>query len=161
MRARRAAVGCVLWASVTGVPLGAQRSPAANGTPCGDPARPCPGFAAHDLSFVLPRDEIARAETASREFWAVLLASGARCSITEARRRRVQAHLAARKVFSNRFECDDESPVRYEGASERHAFLAVHAGTRAQAIALADSLRRSGAYPGANARRMRAVRVSP
>ena len=131
------------------------------GAVCADPARPCPGFAAHDLSFVLPRDEVARAESSSHAFWAVLLESGARCTIGEARRRRVQARFSRRVVFAQRFECDDESPVRYDGARPDRAFLAVHAGTRAAALALRDSLRVAGAFTGATVRRLRVVLVYP
>ncbi len=60
------------------------------GTVCPDPARPCPGFKAHDLSFVLPRGGTARAEDRSHPFFAVLLRSGPRCSITEEQRRAAQ-----------------------------------------------------------------------
>ena len=153
----RCAIALVVVLPSAGV-LRAQR-PA--GSICAEPARPCPGFAAHDLSFVLPRDELARSETRSSEFWAVILESGARCAIDDARRARVQARFATRKVFSGRFECDDESIVRYDGVRADRAFLAVHAGTHAQASALADSLRRSGAFRGANARLMRVVLVHP
>lgn len=45
--------------------LAAFQGTGAPGSPCPDPARPCPGFRPHDLSFVLPRDGAARAESAA------------------------------------------------------------------------------------------------
>lgn len=45
---------------------------------CPDPARPCRGFKAHDLSFPLTDDARARAEQRSEPFFAVILATAER-----------------------------------------------------------------------------------
>lgn len=130
------------------------------GTLCPDPAHPCRGFRAHDLSFVLPRGGVARDEARSDLFYAVILRSGARCSIRERDREAVQRLFPARKVFSQRFECDDdvENNVSYTGVNPSAAFLAVYAGlTRQQADVVLAAVARTGRFPGANLRRMQVV----
>lgn len=130
---------------------------------CPDPARPCAGFRAHDLSFPRQIDGMARAEERSAPFFAVILASGAKCAIPEAERRRAQAAFPARKVFSARFECDDdiENNVTYTNVDGKPGFIAVYAGaTREEAEKVAAEARVKG-YKGANARRMQAVLVHP
>ena len=134
------------------------------GSLCPDPAHPCAGFRAHDLSFVLPRDGVARAEVRSDLFYAVILRSGPRCSIPERDRAAVQRLFPRRKVFSHRFECDDdvENNVTYTAVNPSLAFLAVYAGrTREQAGATLAAVTRSGRFPGANLRRMQVVFVYP
>ena len=138
------------------------------GEVCPDPAHPCAGgFRPNELPFVTPQDSIARNEFRSDTFYAVILKSGPRCSIRERERRAAQAYFPARKVFSQRFECDAdqsaddaESGITYSNVVENTAFLAVYAGaTREQALrVLADARRR---YPGANLRRMQVVLVYP
>ncbi|MFL5540556.1 MAG: hypothetical protein ACJ8J0_16315 [Longimicrobiaceae bacterium] len=130
------------------------------GSLCPDPAHPCSGFRAHDLSFVLPRGGVARAEARSNTFYAVILRSGARCSIPERDRVSAQRLFPARKVFSQRFECDDdvENNVSYTAVNPSRAFLAVYAGlTRSQANATLAAVTRTGRFPGANLRRMQVV----
>lgn len=134
------------------------------GTVCPDPARPCPGFRSHDLSFVLPSDGVARAESESEEFFAVLLRSDAACAISEAQRAEAQAGFADRKVFAHRFGCDDdvENNVTYTGVNDQVAFLGVFAGRqRAEADSVLAAVQRGGAHPGANLRRMRVKLVYP
>lgn len=157
MRRGGAALAAALL--VAGLAGAAQRT----GRVCGDPARPCPGFRAHDLSFVVPADG-ARAEDRSLPFYAVILRSGPRCSIAERHRVAAQAVFPRRKVFSGRFECDGdaENNVRYTGVDARHAFLAVYAGdTPAAARRILAEVSAAGRFPGANLRRMQAVRVHP
>ncbi|HET6265615.1 MAG TPA: hypothetical protein VFD95_12195, partial [Usitatibacter sp.] len=74
---------------------------------CANPASPCLGFSANDLSFPLPRDGLARAEVRSAPFHAVILASGARCGFGERERQAAQSHFPDVKVFSHRFGCED------------------------------------------------------
>jgi len=139
---------------------GAQRP----GAVCPDPARPCPGFRPHDLSFVLPRDAAARADDRSEPFFAVILRSGPRCSIAEEQRRAAQLLFPRNKVFSQRFECDGdvENNITYTSVSASAAFLALHAGsTRAAADAALARVRATRRFPGANLRRMQVVRVHP
>ena len=131
---------------------------------CADPARPCPGFKAHDLSFPLPRDGKARAEVRSAPFYAVILKSGARCSITEGERLGTQKRFPESKVFSARFGCDDdaENNVSYTDVDPKAGFLAVHAGPdRAAGDAMLARVKALGLYPGANLRRMQAAFVFP
>ncbi|HYH80335.1 MAG TPA: hypothetical protein VEX86_11075 [Longimicrobium sp.] len=130
------------------------------GRVCPDPANPCPGFKRHDLSFVLPRDGVARADVRSDGFYAVILRSAPRCSIREADRAAAQAMFPGRKVFSQRFECDDdvENNVSYSNVASDRAFLAVYAGaTRQQATATLSRAARTGRFPGANLRQMRVI----
>lgn len=134
------------------------------GAVCPDPANPCPGFRPHDLSFVLPTDSVARAEDRSASFYAVMLQTGKKCSIGEPTRAAAQRLFPTRKVFSNRFECDDdvENNVQYAGADGRFAFLAVYAGaTQAEGKAALASIVAGGRFKGANLRQLRAVRVRP
>jgi hypothetical protein len=133
-------------------------------TLCPNPAHPCRGFRAHDLSFVLPHDGVARAEAGSDSFYAVILRSAPRCSIPERDRVAAQRLFPARKVFSQRFECDDdiENNVSYTGVNASRAFLAVYAGaTRSQADATLAAVVRTHRFPGANLRRMQVVFVFP
>lgn len=134
------------------------------GRVCPDPARPCPGFREHDLSFVLPRGETARDEARSEPYFAVILRSGPRCSITERERRAAQALFPRNKVFSQRFECDDDvgNNVTYTSVNPAVGFLAVYAGgTRERANAFLATVRATGRFPGANLRRMQVVYVYP
>lgn len=159
MRTIRSA--CTLAAALL---LAAFQGADAPGRVCPDPARPCPGFRPHDLSFVLPRDGVARPEFRSRPFYAVILRSGGRCTVPERERLAVQAAFPRAKVFATRFECggDVENAVTYEGVDARYGFLAVYAGeTWAQADSALARVRAAGRFPGANLRRMRAVLVYP
>jgi hypothetical protein len=142
----------------------AAQTRAAPGTICPDPGHPCPDFRPHDLSFVLPTDTVARAEDRSAPFYAILLQSGPKCSISERSRVTVQALFPDRKVFSNRFECNDdaENNVHYVGADARFAFLAVYAGdSLPEGNALLASVVAAGKFKGANLRQLRVVRVRP
>jgi hypothetical protein len=150
------------WIAVAALLLAARPADvqAQVGRVCPDPARPCSGFRAHDLSFVLPPGGTARAEARSVEFYAVILRSGPRCSIPERQRAAAQRLFPGRKVFSQRFECDDdvENNVSYSRVSPSLAFLAVYAGsTRRQANATLAAVARTGRYPDANLRRMQVV----
>jgi hypothetical protein len=134
------------------------------GSLCPDPAHPCGVFRANDLSFVLPSDGVPRAELRSDLFYAVILRSAPRCSIPERDREAAQRLFPARKVFSHRFECDDdvENNVTYTAVNSSRAFLAVYAGlTRSQANATLAAVTRTGRFPGANLRRMQVVFVYP
>ncbi|MET0400327.1 MAG: hypothetical protein ABW277_26290 [Longimicrobiaceae bacterium] len=144
-------------------PLSA-RAQAAPGRVCPDPARPCAGFRAHDLSFVLPAGGAARDEDRSAPFYAVVLRSAPRCAIGERERGAAQALFPHGKVFATRWECegDVENNVTYTGVDDRYGFLAVYAGdTRARADAVLARVRATGRFPGANLRRMQVVRVHP
>lgn len=135
----------------------------AAGAVCPDPARPCPGFRAHDISFARPADGLAKAEERSQPFFAVIVVSARPCSIAEAQRVRIQALFPARKVFSSRFECDGdvENNVKYTNVAGNAAFVAIHAGaTRVEAQEVLAQAKAKG-FAGANIRRMEAVFVHP
>src|SRR5688572_15686863 len=139
-------------------------SRAADPVVCGDPARPCPGFRPHDLSFPLPTDGKARAEARSAPFFAVLLRTAARCAITEAERLEIQKLFPRHKVFATRFECDDdpENNVTYTKVSDKHGFVAVWAGPdRAAGAKLLAEVKALGRFPGANLRQLQVVLVYP
>lgn len=131
---------------------------------CPDPARPCAGFRANDLSFPLPDDGKARAEARSAPFFAVILRTAERCKLTPGQAREVQRLFPRNKVFYTRFECDDdpENNVSYTNANPKFGFLAVYAGEeRAAAEGFFEQVNALGLFPGANLRRMQAVFVYP
>ena len=77
----------------------ASRAEAQVGRVCPDPRRPCPGFKANDLSFVLSRDGVARAEQRSVQYFAVVLRSARHCAIPERARLEAQRLFSTLKVF--------------------------------------------------------------
>lgn len=97
---------------------------------CFDPARPCPGFKANDISFPLDRTPGARGEQRSAPFYAVMLKLGKHCAVTRAEAQEIQALFPRRKVFYNRFECDGdvENNVSYSNIHPTVGFIAVYAG---------------------------------
>jgi hypothetical protein len=154
------AAGALVLAAPVGKAAAIEADVQTVGRVCPDPVRPCRGFKAHDLSFVLPRGDVARDEARSNLFYAVILRSGPDCSIAEADRVAAQRLFSGRKVFSQRFECDGdvENNVSYTNVSANRAFLAVYAGAnRQQASATLARVARTGRFPGANLRQMQVV----
>ena len=144
--------------------LGLALAGSAHAQVCGDPEKPCAGFKSNDLSFPLPRDGVARADSRSTPFYAVILRTAKLCSIQEKEQREVQMLFPRNKVFYTRFECDGdvENNVTYTNVSDKFAFLAVYAGSeRATADALLAEVNAMGLFAGANLRRMQVVFVSP
>lgn len=132
--------------------------------PCYDPAKPCPGFKDHDLSFPLPTDGVARTQAQSTPFFAVVILTSERCTINENRRKEVQANFPDRKVFAMRFKCDDkaENNVTYTNSDDSFGFLAVYAGEdRPAADAFLAQVRAMGRFSGANLRRMQVLYLYP
>jgi hypothetical protein len=131
-----------------------------------NPATPCsPGdFKPHELCFEIPNDGVARAEVLSETFYAVILKTTERCVITEDERLRVQALFPENKVFSMRFNCDDdiEENVSYTNVNDKFGFLAVYAGrTLKEAKARLEQVKAAGNFPGANIRKMQAMFIYP
>ena len=131
-----------------------------------NPANPCSGgdFKPHELCFETPKDGIARAEYLSEPFFAVLLKTAERCTITEEERLQVQGMFPQSKVFSMRFQCDDniEENISYTNVNDKFGFLAVYAGrTMQEANARLAEVGTTGRFPGANVRRMQARLVYP
>jgi hypothetical protein len=72
-----------------------------------DPKRACPGFKPHELCVETPKDGIARVEYLSEPFYAVILKTTEPCAVTEEERLQAQALFPRSKVFSMRFQCED------------------------------------------------------
>ncbi len=143
---------------------GAAHAQATQPRVCPDPAKPCAGFKANDLSFPLPDDGKARAEARSAPFFAVILRAAERCKLTPGQAKEVQSLFPRNKVFYTRFECDDdpENNVSYTNSNPKFGFLAVYAGNeRAAAEEFLEQVNALGLFPGANLRRMQAVFVYP
>ncbi len=122
------------------------------------------GFLPHQMPFVLPQDEIARAEFKSEAFYAVILKSDKPCAIEEAERLAAQKLFADNKVFVNRFYCDDvgEDLITYTNVNEKYSFMAVYAGkNKATAKAFFNKLSIADKFPGANIRKMQVMLVYP
>ena len=129
-----------------------------------DPRQPASGFKPHELAFRTPADGVARAEYKSAPFYAVILKSAPRCSLPEQERLEAQALFPANKVFSTRFQCDDnvEENIDYTNVDRRFGFIAVYAGVEAgEGERFLEKVRATGRFPGANLRRMQAVLVYP
>jgi len=126
---------------------------------CPDPAKPCAGFKAHDLSFPLLADGVARDEQRSAPFYAVILVSGAACRVTERQRSDIQALFPRHKVFSYR-HCEDavEENVSYSNVDSKRDFVAVYAGEdRAAGEEMLVMVKSMNRFAGANIRRMEVI----
>ncbi len=121
-----------------------------------------PSYRRHQLRFEFPNDGIARAEFRSEHFYAIILKSAKACTITEQERLDVQMLFPWNKVFTDRFNCQDdpEEVITYTNVNSDYAFIAVYAGKSLdQAKALLMRLNLPKEFPGANIRRMQAVLV--
>jgi hypothetical protein len=131
-----------------------------------DPASRCSdgSFKSHELCFETPSDGVARAEYLSESFYAVILKTAERCTITEEERLHSQRRFPQGKVFSMRFYCDDniEENISYTNVNDKFGFLAVYAGrTLKEAKARLAEVKATGRFPGANIRKMQAKLVYP
>ena len=138
----------------------------AQGTVEPNPAKACSdsNFKSHELCFKTPGDGVARAETLSESFYAVILKTAERCTITEGERLEAQKRFPQSKVFSMRFFCDDniEENISYTNVNDKFGFLAVFAGrTSKEAKARLAEVKATGLFPGANIRKMQARLVYP
>lgn len=129
-----------------------------------EPAAACQGFKPHHLCFDVPSDGVARAEYSSEPFYAIILETTERCSVSEEERLQIQKLFPFGKVFAESFNCDDdpEEFIRYTNVNAKVGFLAVHAGaTLKQANKRLSEVKATGKFPGANIRKMQAVIVFP
>jgi hypothetical protein len=131
-----------------------------------NPAGSCsnPDFKPHELCFETPKDGLARAEYLSEPFYAVILKTAERCTIAEEERVGAQGLFPQSKIFSMRFQCDDniEENISYTNVNDKFGFLAVYAGhTLKEANARLAEVKATGRFPGANVRRMQARLVYP
>src|SRR5262245_46471322 len=125
-----------------------------------DPSKPLKGFKPHQLSFELPKDEIARDEFRSEPFFAVILRTLERCSAKQAELDAIQKLFPANKVFAPLTDCDDpaEDTIFYTNVNPKVGFIAVYAGpTQEHAQRFFATVKETGKFPGANLRRMQAV----
>ncbi|HYS53009.1 MAG TPA: hypothetical protein VER58_04490 [Thermoanaerobaculia bacterium] len=134
---------------------------------CPDPRNSkCVGWTWHDLGFATPKDEVARDEFRSGTFYAVVLKTIPKCSITRAQLADIQKLFPANKVFASRMGCESEEgsdeAISYTNVNAKVGFIAVYAGaTPAQAAEFLKRVNATGKYPGANVRKMQAVLVYP
>lgn len=131
------------------------------GKVCPDPNKPCPGFAANELSFAIGQPfKFDRGRDKSQPFYAVILKSGSLCGINDAERLAAQKHFPAAKVFVHRHMCDGFSDkVTYSNVNEKSGFVAVYAGeTNADAKKVLVQAVAAG-FKGANVRRMEVIVV--
>jgi hypothetical protein len=131
-----------------------------------DPARSCSDrrFKPHELCFETPKDGLARAEYLSERFYAIILKTAERCTISEKQRLQTQRLFPHTKVFSMRFDCDEniEENINYTNVSDKFGFLAVYAGpSLKEANSRLAEVKATGQFPGANIRRMQARLVYP
>jgi hypothetical protein len=129
-----------------------------------DPAAVCDATKPYELCFEKPKDGIARAAYLSEPFYAVILKTAARCSVTESERLEAQALFPRHKVFSSRFYCgeDVEENIAYTSVDEKYGFLAVYAGTTYfDAKKMLIAVTATGRFHGANIRKMQAKLVYP
>ena len=127
-----------------------------------DPKKACRGFKPHELCFEKPRDGVARVEYLSEPFYAVILKTTEPCMITEEERLQTQALFPRSKVFSMRFQCNDniEENITYTNVDAKFGFLAVYAGTTVEeAKKRLAEVNATGRFPGANIRKMQAKLV--
>jgi hypothetical protein len=125
-----------------------------------DPAKPLAGFKPHQLSFELPKDEIARDEFRSVPFYAVILKTIERCSAKPDELAAIQRLFPANKVFSPLTDCEDpsEDTIFYTNVNPKVGFIGVFAGnTQEEAQRFLAAVKQTGRFPGANVRRMQAV----
>jgi hypothetical protein len=129
------------------------------GKVCPDPARPCPQFKAHELSFSIKQKfKFDRGEDRSQPFYAVILRSAMLCSIPEEEREKVQALFPARKVFVHRHFCEGFSDkVSYTNINRKVGFIAVYAGETEEEARRFLAEVKAGQFADANLRRMQAV----
>jgi hypothetical protein len=126
------------------------------------PKKACQGFKPHELCFEKPRDGLARTEYLSEPFYAVILKTTEPCTVAEEERLQARALFPRSKVFSMRFQCDDniEENITYTNVDAKFGFLAVHAGTTLEeAKKRLAEVNATGRFPGANIRKMQAKLV--
>ncbi|MBA2734850.1 MAG: hypothetical protein H0U54_18460 [Acidobacteria bacterium] len=100
----------------------------------------------------------------SEFFYAIILRTAAKCSVTEVERLEVQKMFPTNKVFATRFECDDdlENNVTYANINREVGFIAVFAGrTLAAAKGFLRTVQATRQFPGANIRKTQVIATPP
>ena len=111
-----------------------------------------------DLNFQANNHGLAVAEDRSNPFYAIILKTAARCSIGEKERLRIQQLFSRNKVFVERYQCTDESPIWYTNVNRQVSFMAVYAGNNlTTAKQLLRKVKQQRQFSDANIRRMQVV----
>lgn len=124
-----------------------------------DPKHTNPAFKPHDLPFQLPTPFTC---AKSVEFYAIILKTLPKCTMTEAERKRVQALFPKHKVFYADMCSGDYKNLMYTNVNDGYDFLAVYAGENmSQARKLATQVTQLGGFAGHNIRKMQAIAQLP
>ena len=126
------------------------------------PDNPYPGFSPNNLSFEIPNQPFARAE--SEPFYAILLKSATRCTFTEKERLAIQGYFPNHKVFySNACGSENyEDLVEYTYYDSNYDFIAVYGGvTLNDAQRFLKFVKERPLFKKANVRKMRASLTTP
>ena len=128
---------------------------------CGNPNVTCTSeatFEPYDLPFRMPAKTVIYD---TELFYAVIMRSVRippdSCDnfIPEPERLAAQILFTDHKVFTSR--CTEPGRLSYSNTSSKTNFMAVYAGTLAEANRMLTAVKATGKFPGANLRRMRAV----
>lgn len=115
-----------------------------------------------DIHFEMPCDDVARSDYQSEPFYAILLNTMPRCSVTDKQWQDIQHRFPDNKVFATRYQCNDEAVINYTNVDEKYGFIAVYAGrTKEEAQRLLRKINTLRAFPDANIRLMQAVLEYP
>jgi hypothetical protein len=115
-----------------------------------------------DIHVEMPCDDVARVDYKSEPFYAILLQTVPRCSVTEKQWRDIQKRFPDNKVFATRYQCDDEANFNYTNVDAEYGFIGVYAGrTKQAAQKLLEQIKVMQAFPDANIRSMQAVLEYP
>lgn len=115
-----------------------------------------------DVHFELSCDDVARSDYQSEPFYAILLNTMPRCSVTDKQWQDIQHRFPDNKVFATRYQCNDEAVINYTNVDEKYGFIAVYAGrTKEEAQRLLRKINTLRVFPDANIRLMQAVLEYP
>ncbi|MEP6944841.1 MAG: hypothetical protein ABJA02_02910 [Acidobacteriota bacterium] len=120
-----------------------------------------PGCGKSAICFDTPRDGLAREESRSELFYAIILKTTKTCGVSEQERQEIQAEFPHDKVFATQFECGgDDNAVTYENIDREHGFVAVYAGRRkVDALKRLKLIKKKKQFAEANLRRIQAIQV--
>jgi len=122
---------------------------------------PNPDCGKSAICFATPHDGLARDESRSQFFYAVILRTTGTCTVTEDERTAVQKKFPHNKVFATRFECGgEENAFTYENIDRDHGFIAVYAGrTKSEGLKFLRKVKQLKGFADANLRRTQAILV--
>ena|SRR5450432_2673949 len=123
---------------------------------------PNPNCGKSEICFETPQDGLARDESRSQFFYAVILKTTKACGVTEDDRQSVQKLFPHNKVFATQFECGGEqNAFLYENLDRDHGFIAVYAGrTKSEGLKFLKKVKQLKEFGDAKLRRTQAILVS-